>query len=79
MNETDPFARNRRPCPRCGDLVLTLGTTCPSCGRRFERRGVADFLPDLDWMADVPFGLATLALGAGAVVALIILAISRLG
>jgi len=40
---------------------------------------VADFLPDLDWMADVPFGLATLALGAGAVVALIILAISRLG
>jgi hypothetical protein len=60
-------------------MVLTLGTTCPSCGRRFERRGAADFIPDLDWFFEVPFGLATLALVAGAVVTLLVLAISRLG
>jgi hypothetical protein len=42
--------------------VLTLGDTCPSCGKPFERRGAADRIPDLDWLIDTPWGAATLGL-----------------
>ena len=73
-DEQDPFWRNERVCPRCGDTVLTLGDRCPNCGRRFERRGTADFIPDLDWMLEQPFGLATLGvLLVGGIVAVVLL------
>jgi ribosomal protein S27AE len=41
--------RLRRVCPHCGEAARTLGSQCPSCGRSYEKRGLADRLPGDDF------------------------------
>jgi hypothetical protein len=74
----DLFRRNQRRCPRCGDVVLTLGDTCPSCGKPFERRVAADRIPDRDWLIDTPWGAATLGLILSVVVFVGIVFLNRI-
>ena len=58
--------------------MLTLGDTCPSCGKRFERRGAADRIPDLDWLIETPWGAATLGLILSAAVFAVVFFLNRM-
>jgi hypothetical protein len=45
----ETFDRLRRVCPHCGEAARTLGSECPSCGRSYEKRGLADRIPGDDF------------------------------
>lgn len=60
---TGPAREPTTPCPDCGynlhSLIGPRGATCPECGRRFTRRQILAYDPDMPPVAPLKFVLLT--------------------